>query len=274
MRLTYFDESGHHSQSTVAVVAGVMINNDQHKELVSNRLVDLKTLVPESLRDNFIFHATKIANGGKLRSDWSYESRIQLLTELCAIPRTFGLPVFLGWCTTKLAPEIELNAEKKSIFVHGSAYMHAIVAADLHMKMYTSPGEYTTIIAEDRREARNYLKFVHKTLTDESDYRDLDCNILPQLTRVHNPPHFADKSEVMLQIADLCAFVFYRILSRSKDHVRLADALLGSGQNLDARLNLNSMPGGYYALGSPSMFQLKAHIWNVKAPQRVSYGSQ
>jgi Protein of unknown function (DUF3800) len=229
MRVLYLDESGHHAGSPVAVVAGILLRNDEQWVSLSNRLEELRALVPDEFKEGFTFHATDLQNGGKYRGKWSAEDRWHLLDLLVATPREQKIDVAMGFC--RPLDSTEIPKAEWSYWMHNFAYIWCISAANGFMNEKSRPDDFAMVIAEDRPEVRKTLKICHKMISDtnliKEAYGELSAKI-DTVTRIKYPPHFASKDdEAMLQLADVCAFALQRFIAGTNRYERLFESMMG-----------------------------------------------
>jgi hypothetical protein len=108
--------------------------------------------------------------------------------------------------------------------------MLCLKAADIFMVNGSPADEVAMVIAEERNEARRALRAAHNLALN----RKLVEKWLPEFThlfpisRVKAPPAFASKEEeVLLQIADACAWIFQRYLREGTQFERFIAAVFG-----------------------------------------------
>ena len=244
MKVVYLDETGHDAKQTVAAVAGVLIDPDRQWLALAERIKLLRLEVPDEYRDGFIFHATDLHYGSK-RPNWPRDEQRQLLNRLIELPRLLGIPIVLGvWRKVhERGP-----AQQESIVVHALAYGFCLKAADWYMSTLAPPDEVAMVVAEERPEAHKAIRASHALLSDEATIRKwLPPFVLRDfpISRIKAPPAFASKDEeILLQMADACAFVFQRFINGGDGHEKLVDAMFGEHAHPMAlsKLKTDSIP--------------------------------
>jgi hypothetical protein len=235
VRVVYLDETGHSLKEPVAAVAGIILNPDKEWKVLAAEIEILKGRVPAKFRDGFIFHAADLFYGGKYRQGWSDEDRWLLLESLLALPRKLKIPLVVG-SSQKLPKEDRAEPHLDSILIHAMAYMLCLKAADIFMINCAPSDEVAMVIAEERQEARKALRAAHNLAIN----RELVEQWLPEFThlfpisRVKAPPAFAAKDEeLLLQMADACAWIFQRYIRGATNPSDLSQPCLA---NLPIRL--------------------------------------
>jgi hypothetical protein len=237
VRLIYLDETGHDRKNKIAAVAGVVLDPDKQWLALSERVRKLQEEVPDKFKSTFVFHATDLYyRGGKYAEDWPLDIRRELLMELISLPRQLEIPIVFGF-TTK--PATEGKAFSESIVSHSLAYALCLKAADSFMTDCAEESEIAMVVAEERPEAHKALRAAHKMLVDPILRKAVLLDVADKfsITRVKAPPTFASKDEeILLQIADACAFVIQRFLNGAEGFQPLLDSMLGPYQE-HARLD-------------------------------------
>jgi hypothetical protein len=218
-------------------VAGVMIDGDRQFRLLSSYIQGLvEEYVPEDKRKGFCFHAKELANGGKtfVRGEYDDSRRLQALRKMASIPRRFLLPIVIGWhrknaIPAEIAPK---TAEKRAALAQAHAYTQCAIGADQFMQRFTKPDEVAICVAENNDSARRAVKGAHQFLYETPGAQIpflADC--LP-ISRIIDTVHFASKAEaVLLQIADVCAYVIARYINKAQGSDVLVDLMTG-GQGI------------------------------------------
>jgi len=113
--------------------------------------------------------------------------------------------------------------------------MLCLKAADEYM-ISMAPNEVAMVVAEERREARQALEAAHNLAIDKK----LVNQFLPEfshlfpISRIKAAPAFAKKEEeILLQMADACAWVFQRYMRGGDHSERFMDAFCGSARPID-----------------------------------------
>lgn len=232
MRFVYLDEAGISDREPVTVVAGVVIDGDRQFRLLESYLHGLvEAYVPEDRRAGFAFHAKELANGGKtfVRGVYDEGSRLQALRKLAGIPRRFLLPIVIGWYRKTAIPGKEkLTPEKRANMSQALAYMQCAIAADAFMKQYAKIDEVAICVAENNDSARLAVRHAHNFLNATRPPELAFLNGGERLSRIVDTVHFAAKSEaVLLQIADVVAYVVARYINGAKGADLLIDIMTG-----------------------------------------------
>jgi Protein of unknown function (DUF3800) len=229
MRVIYLDETGHSFKEPVAVVAGIILDPDKQSRLIADEIEALKSRVPTEFRDGFFFHATDLYYGGPLRKVWSNESRWSLLEALVAIPRKLKVPLVIG-VAHKPAMDIRQKPMLDSVVIHALAYLRCLKPADTYMSEFAAPEEVCMVVAEERKEAHDAIRVAHKLAMNKALVDEWMPELADQfpITRIKAPPSFASKDEeVLLQIADACAWTFQRHIRGGDQSERFTHALFG-----------------------------------------------
>jgi hypothetical protein len=210
------------------VCAGVIVHADKKLVAIERHLDTLVDRhIPEHHRENFVFHATEIFNGGGKvfdRTEWPIERRVRIAADLAAIPKKFRLPLAFGWLERakfplSMALPPEMTENDKTAFAHSSAFMTCAMIGE-HWMRREAPNEVALIVAEDNQRARRWIK---EAYAFHQDRRIVDR--LSEESRRHFPfrklkedPLFQNKRRSsVLQVADFCAYVFKRILMNEND---------------------------------------------------------
>lgn len=256
MRVVYVDETGHSAKERAVIVVGLILEPDSQWRILAERIEHLRgSDVPEAYRDGFVFHSTDLMYGGKYRgSDWTDEQRWDTLEKLVAIPRELRIPLCFGH-VTKPSPRDE-KPHRESILSHVIAYALCMKGADWFLTNRAGPTEVAMVVAEQRKEARDYIEQAHYWLTNKKEVEDwlpeFMHNDFP-ITRVKAPPSFASKDvEPLLQIADACAFVIQRHVNAAFQSERFVEALCGSFAHPTIFSRLRTLPGDYGCLYWPT----------------------
>jgi hypothetical protein len=224
VRTIYLDETGISANDSLALVAGVVINEDEQFKLVEQAVYELiEKYVPENDRDGFSFHATDLYHcSGKVfdhkRFGYPREKSREALKELLAIPRRFRLPICFAYISkpdTIIRPEYK--AREAAAFFHGFAYFQCVLAAEIYMVDHCGPRDLARLIAENNTQTHRVIKEAHKVLRGKADHSNVK-GITDQLEfmkaylpvrRIVDTVHFVEKDEAfLLQLADACAFLF------------------------------------------------------------------
>jgi hypothetical protein len=240
VRLVYLDEAGtsNPKDEPFLVIAGIAVNADrQFKEVESSLDGLLHKHVAEP--DGIVFHAMELWHGTKQfhRDRWPLEKRLEILDDLAQIPRKLGLPIFYG-STNRLEirsalPSLTGTPIRQDVLeraVHAHSFLHFIVQLETFMRA-NYPNEVAILIAEDRPEVRNTVKFTHGVFRGrglkqaQAGFDAIKNKLLGQLMPLETiveTVHFVQKRESsLLQIADLCAFAIKRNMQKAQHWERL-----------------------------------------------------
>ena len=248
VRYVYLDEAGTAAHEPLTVEAGIIIKPDAVWKAVEDRMADLiRTHVPEEYRDGFVFHAKDLFGGGKYKNGWDLAGRLALLEAFAAIPGDFELPLCVG--TARRGAMLEavgpVEGRKASMkpeeMDHCLAFLCCISAADTYLREDTPHDEIAHLAVEDCDRMRRFLDRVYERV--KNDPRTLELGVHYEniredgkppravaklsVSKIMDGPHFVTKARSpMLQLADMCAFVFRRHLSGQSHSERLIEALL------------------------------------------------
>jgi Protein of unknown function (DUF3800) len=109
--------------------------------------------------------------------------------------------------------------------VHAHSFLYFIAQLETFMRA-NYPNEVEMLIAEDRPEVRNTVKFTHGVFRgrglkqDQSSFEAIKNKLLGELMpleRIVETVHFVQKRESsLLQVADLCAFAIKRNMQKAQ----------------------------------------------------------
>jgi hypothetical protein len=114
--------------------------------------------------------------------------------------------------------------------IHAMAYLRCLKPADTYMNEFAAPEEIAIVMAEERKEARDAIRSAHKLAMNKSLIDEFMPDLADQfpITRIKAPPSFASKDEeILLQIADACAWTFQRHIRGGDQSERFIHALFG-----------------------------------------------
>jgi Protein of unknown function (DUF3800) len=241
VRLVYLDESGISVNESVTVVAGVIIDPDKQWKSVAEYLNSLLLeYIPVEHHAGFAFHAKELFHGSK-RFDPSHyppERRRELLRRLVEIPARFHLPTVYGYSDKiplqnwLLAYRTKKQQRDMRAIHHAMTYSYCAVAVERYMREIARPEELAELIAENNDDARTRVKEMHGILKGRNLYErnteylsQIGKRYLP-ITKILGSVRFADKDEdILLQIADACAFTYRCYLEQKPNASDLFDAL-------------------------------------------------
>jgi Protein of unknown function (DUF3800) len=248
LRTIYLDETGISANDKIALVAGVIINEDEQWKSVEAAVSDLiDKYVPEEHRDGFSFHAKDLYHcSGKVfdhkKFGYPRERAREALKELLSIPRRFRLPISIGY-VSKPAMEIspEFMPRDAASFFHGYAYFMCVMSAEIYMVDRCGPKDLARLVAENNTDTHKVIKEAHKVLRGKADHSSVK-GITDQLEsmkaylpirRIVDTVHFVEKDDaILLQLADACAFLFRFWAERKSGQYidEYFEAFLGDGK--------------------------------------------
>jgi hypothetical protein len=260
VRYIFMDEAGISAREPVTVVVGLIAHADEHVLSAEAAAIEALGAVPEAFRDGFVFHSTEVYGDKKYQDGrWALTDRLNLLYTMMSIPRRIGMAICLGamwrgavdfsgaWGGLGLSP-----AQSD----HAQAFTLCVGVADRNIRRHAGPREVATIVAEDVSEMRSILKTVPHILRANPRYipqdfmrrtaKDVEAGYFVQagdmrVTRIRNSVHFVEKAEdLLVQVADACAYGFRRYFTGEKFGVEFVRAILGN-ENL---LRSFASPGG------------------------------
>src|SRR5262249_30858306 len=136
-----------------------------------DRLV--KRYIPEDRRENFVFHATEIFNGGgKLfkreadptKEEWPLARRLEIARELAKIPRLYKLPIVVGHVDRRTFPQTfyfpaDAPTSKLTMAAHVISFAQCAIGVEHWMRRNTS-NEVCMMIVEDNDLSRKMIRDV------------------------------------------------------------------------------------------------------------------
>lgn len=241
VRLVYLDESGISVHEPVTVVAGVVINADQHWMRVDDYVRDLiDEYVPKEHRDGFIFHAKDLFHGSGLVFDkrkYPIEKSHEALLKLVSIPATFQIPIVSGHLFKRPSTGFDKQALRyEPGRNHTMAFSFCALAAERYLRHDAEPLEVATLVVEDNTDTRRRVKEMHRLLrgtlprSEEGDeilsvLLEYAADCLP-IRRIVDTVYFADKQDAfLLQIADACALMIRYYFENRNNAAPFLDAL-------------------------------------------------
>lgn len=251
VRVAFLDEAGtsNPAHEPWITVSGVIVDADKQWSRIESHLVNLADeLAPPDKRVGFIFHAKELLNGGRIfpRDEYDIITRMAILERIAEIPRDFDLPVLFGFAERatffdgELASGLSRTEHTTACVV--SAFIHCVVELEKFMREFARNDEVAMIIMEDNPEARRIIRESTKLLRDPGQLEHIppeDRTYLP-IRRIKDIPYFAAKSDSsLLQVADACAAITKRHLSRRPGSEKLYDLI---ADNLMARPKTDFAP--------------------------------
>lgn len=144
VRLIYVDEAGTGPAEPVRVVASVIVHGDKEARILTSELERInRERVPESLQQDYIFHAKEVFNGGKRvdRSIWGFDDRLDYLKEIVSLPFVHDIPIAVGLCFKGVFDDIpdddlKTNGVSRATFEHGIAFSNCVEKSDSFLRKY------------------------------------------------------------------------------------------------------------------------------------------
>jgi hypothetical protein len=166
VRYIYIDEAGTSANEPVTIVLGIIVDADAHWKIGEGRLAQLIETVPESLRPNFVSHATAIWGSPKYRECWTREDRLKFLHAMMGIPRSIGLPIAFGMVRRSLPVRTDIGNLSPAQIHHVWAFLYCVARADQYLRDYGQSNEVATVVAENVPEMQRFLKGIPKHLAE------------------------------------------------------------------------------------------------------------
>ena len=213
--LVYLDESGTSRGERSAVVAGVVIDGDNQLVALEEHMERLvERHIPRDNREDFFFHATNIWSGNKYYKDrgvWPLDRRLAILHDLVEIPQQFDIPVVFGYCPRDelitVPDDFTMDERQHDAVIHSIAFFECACVVEKIMRELW-PDETALLIAEDRPEVRNIVRYVHSWMRSGKAPSQGDAGEYLPLSHIRDTVHWAGKMQSRhLQLADICAFV-------------------------------------------------------------------
>jgi hypothetical protein len=231
VRIAYLDESGRSRHEPIIVVAGVIVHGDRSYRKIEEALDKVvEEEIPESDREGFVLHANHLFHGNNYfdKGKWPRERRFPVLERLARLPAAFGLPIVFG-SLIKAPYRAEVahgladlpdrqREEDTDIGEHMSVMAQAEIQIELQMHEFPRD-EICMLVAEDTDRIKRAVKDSHTFLRDPKRIAGTEFAGFPglPLRKIVDTPHFASKTDSkLLQLADMCAFLIMRRLTRQE----------------------------------------------------------
>lgn len=248
MTTVYFDEAGTSAPEPVTVVVGIGVDSDATQRDIRAALDGVvRIVVPEALRDGFVFHANDIWRSGPHREHWTFEERMLLLRTVMSIPRQLHLPIHLGMVRrTATAPTPPGVSNEQ--FQHMIAFYICASRANEYAVKERGDDVRIAAIVEDLPEMRRSLSMVGEMLREVSITIPENCVRPTQeeqatgritQTRIIRGPNLGSvtyvgkREDPILQLADACAFAFRRYFAELKYGDEFVRAMIGRDLSMD-----------------------------------------
>jgi hypothetical protein len=234
VRIAYLDEAGMSSDEPQWIVAGVIIHGDSHYVALHDELDDIRQMLPEDIRDGFVFHAKELFNGGKTlkREDWPIERKLPIINRLLEIPAKFSLPIAWG-CVPKNTYDAEISnggVSDTDLMIAGytTAFAQSAIGIEMWMRG-NAANEIVQIVAEDIDRVKEPVK-EFQALSRKKNAKeifDADERYFP-FRKIIDTPSYQKKTEAsLLQIADMCAFTISRWVKKAPYGMQNFDKIRG-----------------------------------------------
>jgi hypothetical protein len=227
------DESGRSRHEPKLVVGGIIVHGDRFYRKLEQRIHEIiGDFIPAEDRKGFVFHAKDLFQGAgyfKDKDKWPREKRFPILRALAATPKEFWTPVVFGYLdksenrddTQQRAAVLKERdrAHAMDIVEHMVAFSRAEMAIEYQMHRFPRD-EVCMLVAEDTDRIKRAVKQAHAFLRDPAAVANSQFAGTPYLplSKIVDTPNFAAKTDsVLLQIADMCAYLILRRFLRRSD---------------------------------------------------------
>ncbi len=173
---------------------------------------------------------------------------MEILNALLAIPRRFYLPLVFGFIRKLPEQDAELTAHDASIFNCARAFTLAALGSEEYMRRETKPRELATMIVENNSDTNATIVRMQRLVRSPQALAQLqpDFHRLLPLRKIVEDPLFQPKmSSPILPIADACAFVFCRWLTKGRDAEDLMTVMMDRHR---PEIDLATHPAGHQYL--------------------------
>lgn len=250
MHYLFVDESGTSGapHETLSVVAGIRFSPEEvdSASMALEQTIDL--LLPEQFKDGFIFHMADLMNDKKYRVGWADSDRLYFMQRVMQIPRIFGASI--SYCIIRRSMKLgnPENGIPHTVGQHSFAFNFCISAASRAFDRLGFSNGPIYVIAEDVPEMQNQLIHGFKIMQEtpfifaaeglEPTEFEFNNGIKPEekeynLSNIYAPVHYANKEDnILLQIADACAYAIRRYFSETKYGDLLIESVLGQKPEL------------------------------------------
>jgi hypothetical protein len=229
VRFVCLDEAGlsHREDEPFTVDAVVIVNPDRDMRDLEGRLATIRADVP-GLDESTVFHAKDLwhGTGAFPRDKYDRETRVEILRRIAAIPSEMSLPVVAGWVardvirpTKGVKPKDVAWMERHAPIM--VAFASCVFSAEMWLRQH-APNEIAMLVHEDTDHARGLRNELHYFQSPAfAGNVGAPKSLLP-LVRIKDDIMFASKrGSQVLQVADTCAFLIKRQLSRKADSYEL-----------------------------------------------------
>lgn len=230
VRVIYADESGVSPQDPLAVVCAIMAEPDAPWLALEEDIKALRNEVPERYRPGFVFRASDmLSKRDKVfeEAHWPRTERVKLLARLVSLPSKHFIPIVFGY--SDHVPLDNSTRSTSSLMCHVMAYVWAISACDAAIEKNGSKDEMALLFVEDTQRAKKAISQIHEGLRNPPDNLDLSAIGNFPLRRIKDAVNFVEKNRALfLQLADGCASVVRRYLTKAPENELLLSSLLGN----------------------------------------------
>lgn len=243
VRYVYLDEAGTAAHEPITVEAGVIVKPDAVWKSIEARIAEIvNQLVPSEFREGFVFHAKELFGGGRYRDRWPLAERLEVIKAFAAIPAAFDLPICVGTMRRTQSDEEDSRLAalrlRREEWDHCFAFLCCVAAADQYLREHTPPDEVAHLAVEDCDRMRSFLDKTYEALKNfpatfealgHVDGSPVEKHRVEfKISKIVDGPHFVKKARApMLQLADMCAFIFRRYMAEQAHAEPLIRALLG-----------------------------------------------
>jgi hypothetical protein len=242
MRLVYIDEAGISRDEPFLTVAAIIVDADRQLVALERNLDRLvEKWIPAELREDFVFHATELFNGGgkvfrRDNPNWTLERRLQIADDIAALVRKHRVVVTCGIVDKANFPQdpgtralYEASGEKdRAVAAHVTAFSVCSLKVDRWMRENAS-NEVCLLIVEDNTDARALMRETQAYHQDKRIFATLaeDHRQYFPLRKIKEDPLFQKKRpSSVLQLADFCAYVSKRLLMKDDRYQRFVTPML------------------------------------------------
>jgi hypothetical protein len=252
VRLVYVDEAGisNPKHEPYLVVAAVLVDGDKQLRGVVRHLDKIvERHIPPEFREDFVFHATELFNGGgkvfkrhppddPSPPEWPLERRLLIADELAAIPKKHNLRVAFGSVERSNFPQnlppTAMSASELNVGAHVTAYMVCALHVDQWLRRQADD-EICLMVVEDNEQARTLIRETQVYNQRPNTNLPEDMRGVLPLKRIMEDPLFQRKRRSsVLQLADFCAYVVKRRLMSDRRYDRFFGAFSPQFAHLDA----------------------------------------
>ncbi len=221
MQLVYLDESGTGKikHDPYAVFAGVIVNADKQAVALQKHLLGMVLHhVPEEHQKGFRFHARELVSGcDAFPRHNTLNQRMDILEELCSLPKLFDLPVVAGSCSRQMVIDAcpEAGPLECLITALASAACVCVSHVEQFMRARDDQMELSSLYFEDNQMARNVIRSLLRRMMDsDNPISAPEMNGFFPIHRIMGEVSFQEKRDSsILQVADACAWAIRKKLS-------------------------------------------------------------